>query len=126
MSTILESLQSKWKYQDLGRVMVLATRRVLRPLLFWDIHYVFNRDLSSHASTAPADSDTTIRILKSEIDLAGAPADLTLLCPKAAERLRDGQVVVVAFADKQTEQNAARDDLSGMAAGAAKAPQTRI
>jgi len=125
MSTILESLQSKWKYQDLGRVLVLATRRVLRPLLFWDIHYVFNRDLSSHAATAPADSYTTIRILKSEIDLADAPADLTLLCPQAAERLRDGQVVVVAFAT-QTEQNAARDNLSGMAAGAARAPQTRI
>jgi hypothetical protein len=126
MSTILELLQSKWKYQDLGRVMVLATRRVLRPLVFWDVHYVFNRDLSSHAATAPADSDTTIRILKSEVDLAGAPADLTLLCPKAAERLREGQVVVVAFADTQTEQNTARDNLSGMAAGAAKPPQTRI
>jgi len=126
MSTILESLQSKWKYQDLGRVLVLATRRVLRPLLFWDIHYVFNRDLSSHASTPPADSDTTIRIFKSEFDLAGAPADLTLFCPKAEERLRDGQVVVVAFASAVTAENAAGENLTGMAAGAAKAPQTRI
>lgn len=126
MSTILESLQSKWKYQDLGRVLVLATRRVLRPLVFWDVHYVFNRVLSSHAATAPADSDTTIHIFKSELDLAGAPADLTLLCPKAAERLRDGQVVVVAFANAVTAENAAGDNLTGMAAGAPKAPQTRI
>ena len=126
MSTILESLQSKWKYQDLGRIMVLATRRVLRPLVFWDVHYVFNRDLSSHASTPPADSDTTIRIFKSEFDLAGAPADLTLFCPKAEERLRDGQVVVVAFASAVTAENAAGENLTGMAAGAAKAPQTRI
>jgi len=126
MSTILESLQSKWKYQDLGRIMVLATRRVLRPLVFWDVHYVFNRDLSSHASTPPTDSDTTIRIFKSEFDLAGAPADLTLFCPKAEERLRDGQVVVVAFASAVTAENAAGENLTGMAAGAAKAPQTRI
>lgn len=126
MSTILESLQSKWRYQDLGRIMVLATRRVLRPLVFWDVHYVFNRDLSSHASTPPANSDTTIRICKSELDLAGAPSDLALLCPKAAERLRDGQVVVVAFADDATAQNAGGDNLTGKAAGASKAPQTRI
>jgi hypothetical protein len=79
--------------------MFLAARKVLRPLLFWDIHYVFHRALSSHAATAPGDSGMTIRILKSELDLAGAPADVTLLCPGAAERLRSGQVMVTALAN---------------------------
>ena len=79
--------------------MFLAARKVLRPLLFWDIHYVFHRALGSHAAPSAGDSGTTIRILKSELDLAGAPADLTLLCPGAAERLRNGQVVVMALAN---------------------------
>jgi len=105
MSTILQSLQSKWKYQGIGRFMVMATRRVLRPLVFWDIHYVFNRALSSHASAPPSHSETTISILKSELDLASAPADLTALCPLAAERLRCGQAVVVAFANPVTSDN---------------------
>ena len=99
-------MQSKWKYQGLGRFMVMATRRVLRPLVFWDIHYVFNRALSSHASAPPSHSETTISILKSERDLASAPADLTALCPLAAERLRCGQAIVVAFANPVTSDKA--------------------
>ena len=98
-------MQSKWKYQGLGRFMVMATRRVLRPLVFWDIHYVFNRALSSHASAPPSHSETTISILKSELDLASAPAELTALCPLAAERLRCGQAVVIAFANPVTSDN---------------------
>ena len=99
-------MQSKWKYQGLGRFMVMATRRVLRPLVFWDIHYVFNRALSSHASAPPSHSESTISILKSELDLASAPAELTALCPLAAERLRCGQAVVIAFANPVTSDNA--------------------
>jgi len=98
-------MQSKWKYQGLGRFMVMATRRVLRPLVFWDIHYVFNRALSSHASAPPSHSESTISILKSELDLASAPAELTALCPLAAERLRCGQAVVVAIASPVTSDN---------------------
>ena len=98
-------MQSKWKYQGLGRFMVMATRRVLRPLVFWDIHYVFNRALSSHASAPPSHSESTISILKSELDLASAPAELTALCPLAAERLRCGQAVVIAFANPVTSDN---------------------
>ena len=131
MSTTLETLQSKWKYQDFGRVIFLATRRVLRPLVFWDVHYVFHRELSSHASTAPGDSGHNIRILKSEGDLAGAPADLTVFCPQAVERLRNGQVVLVAFDETATVQNAAGDDSAGTTSAsteavATKAPKTRI
>ncbi len=137
MATILESLRAHWKYQGIGRSFFLATRKIFKPILVWDVHYIFNRDLSSHASTAPADSDTTIRILKSEFDLAGAPNDLTLLCPMAAERLRNGQVVVVALADTATVQNSAGDNLATTtktaatsvmtsATGVKAAPQTRI
>lgn len=124
MSTNLQSLRTHWKYQGLGRFFFLATRKIFKPILEWDVHYIFHRELSSHASTAPADSDTTIRILKSELDLAGAPG-LASLCPSAAERLRNGQVVVVAFADSPTVQNAAGDNLAGMSADTI-APQTRI
>jgi GNAT superfamily N-acetyltransferase len=116
MATIVQSLRTHWKYQGLGRSFLLATRKIFQPIIAWDVHYIFNRDLSSHASTAPAKTDATIRILKSESDLSGAPADLALLCPTAAERLRNGQVVVVAFADMASIQNA-DDDNAGMAAG---------
>src|SRR5713226_3121414 len=116
MSTILQSLQSKWKYQGLGRIIFLATRRVLRPLVFWDIHYVFNRALSSHASAPPSHSESTISILKSELDLASAPADLTALCPLAAERLRCGQAIVVAFANPVTSDKATGKNLTGTTA----------
>jgi hypothetical protein len=132
MSTILQSLRTHWKYRGLGRFFFLSTRKIFKPILVWDVHYIFDRDLSSHASTAPADSDTTIRIFKSESDLAGAPADLTLLCPMAAERLRNGQVVVVAFADAAKVQNAGGDKLEAAAASAKaatsvkSAPQIRI
>jgi GNAT superfamily N-acetyltransferase len=140
MSTILQSLRTHWKYQGLGRFFLLATRKISKPILAWDVHYIFQRALSSHASIAPAHNDTTIRILKSEFNLAGAPADLITQCPMAGERLRNGQVVVVALADTATIQNAARDNLATNAAATSAAgasakaaatsvktaPQTRV
>ncbi len=53
-------------------------------------------------------------MLKSELDLDSVPG-LASLCPMAAERFRNGQVMVVAFADTTTEQNAGGDNLAGMA-----------
>jgi hypothetical protein len=116
MSEFLRSLQSKWKYHEPGRIIFLIARRVLRPLVFWDVHYVFNRDLSAHASTPPGDSNTDIRIFKSELDLAGAAADLTLLCPRVAERLREGQVLVVALTNTATSAKATDANITGVTA----------
>jgi GNAT superfamily N-acetyltransferase len=116
MATTLQSVRTHWRYQGLGRSFLLATRKMFQPILAWDVHYIFNRDLSSHASTAPAETDATIRILKSESDLAAAHADLGSLCPMAAERLRSGQVAVVAFADKGDIRNAGGDNPAGIAA----------
>ena len=101
MSMILPSLRTHWKYQGLGRFFFLATRKALRPIVVWDIHYIFHRSLRGHDSPPPSPPGIAISLLISESDLDRSPG-LASLCPQAAERLRRGGVVIVAFANPGT------------------------
>jgi len=98
MNSAWESFRAVWQYQGPWYALLRAGRKLLTPLLTWDVIYVFERSLSDSPSEYPIPEGISISSFRGEHDLLKAQSDLGPYCEYVETRLSRGDIAVVAYA----------------------------
>src|SRR5262249_50992603 len=98
MNRTWQSFRAIWRYQGPGHAVLRASRKLLKPLIDWDVFYVFERDLSDSPSEYLDPEGISISYFKGRQDLLKAQSDLGPFCEHVETRLSRGDIAVVAYA----------------------------
>jgi hypothetical protein len=102
LSRQLSELRSVLRWRGPLRFLLLISREVLSPLIYWYVYHVFETDVRLPLPPSYAKGDFEIRIYSGEEDLETRQAELVsmgeLQPSEIASRFRRGDAVAVAFA----------------------------
>jgi GNAT superfamily N-acetyltransferase len=85
-----------WLYQGLWHAILRACRKFLKPVLDWDVLYVFERRLADSPTEYTVPEGISISWFKGDHDLLKAQSAIGSFCQDVETRLCRGDVAVVA------------------------------